>query len=336
METTDCEDQQLEKLDLDAPLMSTRRLCSHTSDMISSVIQTSETSRRVPFLWERAAGVPKEDPVVLDHSDVEEILPPKPPPYRYRNPSTEDIKVDDNVLGDDGSDYDCEDEVFLDALDNLSLSESMPSLRRSPSFIMDRFLPAANALAAASSTFQVPKKMKRRRASSHPHEQRSPEELKKPRLKQQQQQCNVTNSKLELQCVPRSQSPSKACGLMLFFPWSLKHNLCGFKSTNPVRCRSTVSTVPAQGSLGSCSNEEVRWEVDQGDHCDEVDDKMSGKACQSPGWGLPFLSTSRPRRRTRFVDDEMKERERTLMFNPPQLKPPTDSWLHQALSKRLE
>ncbi|KAH7656757.1 hypothetical protein IHE45_18G093700 [Dioscorea alata] len=333
METTTCEEKHLEKLDLDAPLMSTRRLCSHTS-ATSNSIQTKEISRRVPFLWERTAGVPfvnsKEEEVEDDDEEEEEILPPKPPPGRHRSLSAEEIiKVED-----DTSEYD-EDEVFLDALENLSISESMSSFRRSPSFIMDRFLPAANAIAASSSTFQqAPKKMKRRRAPySHPHEQRSPEWLKKPRLKQQQCTHASTNSKLELQqCVPRSQSPSKACGLMLFFPWSLKNNLCGFKSaTPPVRCRSPMSvSVSVRGSL-RCSNDQmVRWKNDG-------DDKMSSKACQSPGWGLPFLNSSnKVSKRTRFADDEMKERGRSLMFNPPQLKPPTDSWLQHALTKKLK
>ncbi|KAK9289354.1 hypothetical protein L1049_007509 [Liquidambar formosana] len=126
--------------------------------------------------------------------------------------------------GGGGGDNDDDDDVFSDAVDIFSLAESIDivetgekvhgldglSLEKvqssgnpSPNFIIERFLPAATALAALS----LNKKL--------PHPSYYPEE-----------------------CISRtgrsySSSTSGGCGIDTLFPWRMRHKLCGIKF--PVR-----------------------------------------------------------------------------------------------------
>ncbi|KAD6120338.1 hypothetical protein R6Q59_026365 [Mikania micrantha] len=189
-------------LNLDAPLLSTRRPNGSTTHPAASW----DSRNRVPFSWELTAGRPKD--TGIQFHDEFPVPPPRPPPGRKL--------VEHEYDGDDD---------FSDAMDTFSLSaaidmvESAEMAKRncnmldgmeldaggnqSPSFIIQRFLSDAKAL-AVSSGLPIP--------------------------------TNISNQRI-------NGSPPKGCGLGLgldgLFPWRAKHKRkapCGVKS--PVRVTS--------------------------------------------------------------------------------------------------
>ncbi|KAI8560836.1 hypothetical protein RHMOL_Rhmol04G0286600 [Rhododendron molle] len=226
------------KLDYNAPFLSTRRPSSANclqSSRRSSRGSWVDTSNRVPFSWEQIPGKPK----ALGKCDTLDInvLPPNLPPSRCHPPKVT-TKVrdrdqchvadddDDEEDDDKGCDGDLDDlhDVFSDAIDTFSLGESTycNGLGRvnseieetrgalSPSFIIQRFLPDAAALAASSSALAIAKNLNNRLPQSSNSSRGS--------------------------CVSQPYPSTKSCGLEVFFPWRLKPKLCGLKS--PVHQKS--------------------------------------------------------------------------------------------------
>ncbi|KAL4557848.1 hypothetical protein LXL04_036042 [Taraxacum kok-saghyz] len=207
------------KLNLDAPLLSTRRPIGLTTCSRKNSRGASWDSRnRVPFSWELTAGKPKVDTGTDHVPDDFPVPPPRPPPGR---------KLVEN-------EYDGDDD-FSDAIDTFSLSAAIdmvesaemakqstgkmlagmslePCGNESPSFIIQRFLSDAKAL-AISSGLPVAK--------------------------------NISNQQ-EKSCKPQIIHTSpKGCGLGLesLFPWKTKNRApCGVKS--PVRV--TAASVKSQ------------------------------------------------------------------------------------------
>ncbi|XP_071741445.1 uncharacterized protein [Rutidosis leptorrhynchoides] len=196
------------KLNLDAPLLSTRRTNGPISQSISRAASW-DSRNRVPFAWELSAGKPKDtgtDQVI----DEFLVPPPRPPPG---------WKVVEN-------EYDGDDD-FSDDIDTFSLSAAIDLVEsaemakqnscmldgvsldsrgnQSPGFIIQRFLTDAKAL-AISSGLPIPK--------------------------------NISNQ--QDKCKPQIIDASpKGCGLGFdsIFPWRTKHKPpCGVKS--PVRVTS--------------------------------------------------------------------------------------------------
>ncbi|KAF8396965.1 hypothetical protein HHK36_018602 [Tetracentron sinense] len=194
------------KLNFNAPLLSIRRPSGSSSAETSDANPLStlrNTSKRIPFSWEQTPGKPKN----LDKREThaEDPPPPKLPPSRWYAIDmfslSESLEISDNAS-------------HVHGLDGLNLEILESSGNESPDFIIRRFLPAANALAASSSR-TVSK-------SLNP---------KVPPL----YHCPKDHTVVECRppTVRRSYSPPKACGLAPFFPWRMKHNLCGLKS--PIR-----------------------------------------------------------------------------------------------------
>ncbi|KAI4353415.1 hypothetical protein L6164_002367 [Bauhinia variegata] len=226
------------KLDLNAPLLSTRRLgCSidavaaDTSCSSNSAVAGKNTSERVPFSWELAPGKAKD----VDRSDSmqDEGTPRlKLPPSLWHprqdqvssEPPADDDDDDKRDLDDkdEGCDGDIDnDDVFSDAMDVLSLSEALDIVQKSEKprsdnsdklrlkiaqdrgndssdYIIRRFLPDATALAASSAL--------------HFADSMDPEAY---------HAATARGSYVE--------SP-KGCGLEIFFPWRMKQKLCSVKS----------------------------------------------------------------------------------------------------------
>lgn len=220
-------------LNFNAPLLSTRRHVNPTSLELSCKNLHSvsrNTSDRIPFSWEQAPGKPKDLDTSSDNLHEQDTPRPKLPPSWWHPPTDEptyDDQTDDNYCDDgwDGDVDDRDDDVFSDAIDVFSLSEAIDIVERSqkkvdaidclkqklaecrggdetPNFIIQRFLPDATALAASSA---LGLKYHPEASSDHQHGAVSTESYSSP----------------------------KGCGLELFFPWRMKHKLCGVKS--PVR-----------------------------------------------------------------------------------------------------
>lgn len=219
------------KLDLNAPFLSTRRI---ELPRLSTRRPSWDTCNRVPFSWEQTPGKPKGGLKTFDEEHID-VLPPKLPPCRWHPPAelAVDTRKDSNV-GDTNNDQDrrLNEGDFSDAIDIFSLSESVDffdrnvddfdtresSATQSPSFIIQRYLSDAKALAAASSAV-IP--------------------------------ASTSNNYHSSRTVGQSYSSPKSCGLDIFFPWRMKHKLCGVKTpVNPTRRKHSCSL--AQTQFDSC------------------------------------------------------------------------------------
>ncbi|KAL5558268.1 hypothetical protein UlMin_034479 [Ulmus minor] len=215
-------------------------------------------SDRIPFSWEESPGKPKDK----DSSETiheEDITPrPKLPPnwwHRTSGATAEQINENDDRDGFDGdvdasfgADFcgDIDDDIFSDAVDVFSLSEAIDIVEKSQNarksdglrlkleecrnggddqysdFIIQRFLPDATALAAASTLSSASNSLKKSYSYNFSR--------------------NISSSS-ELPRRPGTQSYStpKACGLEMLFPWRVKHRLCGAR-------RDSVSTIQLRRS----------------------------------------------------------------------------------------
>ena len=235
------------KLNLNAPLLSTRRLgysaVADTSCSSYSLGTVQNTSERVPFSWEQAPGKPK-DMERSDHSTQDGGTPrPRVPPCLWNQPKeageadadNSDVAFhdqdDDGCDGDDDDDNK-DDDVFSDAVDVFSLSEALDIVQKrsenahsdnneglrlkleasngyqSPTYIINRFLPDATAL-AASSSLHFPSNFDNKVCDSCSYHE-----------------CYLSSGSARHSCA----SSPKGCGLELLFPWRVKHKLCSMKS----------------------------------------------------------------------------------------------------------
>lgn len=214
-------------LDFNAPLLSIRRPSGCTNN---SQPKLQDSGHRIPFCWEQAPGRPKDSQKSPENDTPRLRLPPgRLHPQKPASSNAEhslDLHQDDDCDGDIDNDY---NEVFSNAMDVLSLTEAIDIVEKaeqshgldgfnlehsdsiSPSYIIDRFLPDATAL-AASSVMNVSRNLSN----------------KLPYV------CNNPGA------VRRSCSLPKGCGLELLLPWRMKHRICGVRS--PVRqvCSANV------------------------------------------------------------------------------------------------
>lgn len=238
LETMDL--KPLRKLNFNAPLLSTKRL-SYSGitgpSCLSNSLDTVQNTR-VPFSWEQSPGKPKD---IERSNSVHDGDTPRPrlPPCLWQPPKeaaaagvsngVPAFDQDDGCDGDDDNDNDDDDkknDVFADALDVLSLSEALDIVQQSekaahsdnnvglrlkleecngdqsPTYMINRFLHDANALAASSV------------------------------LHLSNEVCDTWNHEACLKGSVRHScdSTSKGCGLGSFFSWRMKHKFCAIKS----------------------------------------------------------------------------------------------------------
>ncbi|XP_004506820.1 uncharacterized protein [Cicer arietinum] len=149
------------KLNLNAPIMSTRRIGSGAADTSSSLGKVQNTSQRVPFSWEKEPGKPKD----LEMNGLE--LPPSCHCCFLRKEQCCLSYFPRKELDDQsyiGYCCDEEDDVFslseaLDIVQRKSECDNNNGLKlklaecngyQSPTYLINRFLPDATALAASS------------------------------------------------------------------------------------------------------------------------------------------------------------------------------------------
>ncbi|TKY63544.1 hypothetical protein E2542_SST13420 [Spatholobus suberectus] len=182
------------KLNLNAPLLSTRRLgCSIVADAScssNSVGAGQNTSERVPFSWEKAPGKPKDterSDNTQDGGTPRLRLPPHHP-FPPKEAAKADVDVDDgddafHDQGDGSCDgNDNQDDVFSDAVDVFSLSEALDIIQRK----------SENAHSENNDSYP---------------------------------ECYISGSARHSYA-----SSPKGCGLELLFPWRVKHKLCAIES----------------------------------------------------------------------------------------------------------
>lgn len=228
------------KLNFNAPLLSTKRLCDSSfagSSCLSNSLDTLQNTR-VPFSWEQAPGKPKDlkRGDGIDDGDTPRLrLPPCLwcPLKVAAEPDVDSADLafdqDNGCDGDDDYDNNKKTDVFSDALDDLSLSEAFDIIQQSetaahsdsndglrlkleesrgdqsPTYLINRFLPDANAL-AASSVLHFTNDSNKKACDTWHH--------------------GLTGSGRN-SCA--SASP-KGCGLGFLFSWGMKNKFCAMKS----------------------------------------------------------------------------------------------------------
>ncbi|OEL12570.1 hypothetical protein BAE44_0026408 [Dichanthelium oligosanthes] len=325
---------------LESPLPTPRRSCCGRAAAAAadappaarwgSFADASPRRGHVPFKWESAPGVPKSAPGVGGGKEREvPPLLPKPPPGRCGGPCRARAYHHSNTT-DSSSDHD--DDTFSDALDRISSSDRLAALsarlsaidgvfgsRRSPSFIMDRFLPAANAIATTSAD-----KHPRRRSPLHRSRSKHAKDadaaarakdvahIRRRALAREQHKHPPRRCMDAVAARPQlpqrvdgddaegDQVTPRACGLLFFVPWSAKPVLLGFQRS-PARSRTTraeVASVAASSpprrsiTLGDVLEKERK--LRDGGLSHWYDEKSgSGKEWSNPGWGMALLGTSK-------------------------------------------
>ncbi|AQK94423.1 hypothetical protein ZEAMMB73_Zm00001d010591 [Zea mays] len=330
---------------LESPLPTPRRsCCGRPADTPAARRGCADASPRrghVPFKWESSPGVPKSAAAAAER----EVPLPKPPPgrcgtchaarararaYHHHSTATADSSSSDRQ----------DDDTFSDALDRVSSSDRLAlaaisarlsaidgafGSRRSPSFIMDRFLPAANAIATTSADKHPRRRPSSRRSKSKRDRDREAEAAatataraivamhvrrralpsEQPIYSPQQPQCEREDAAAQAQlpsCAKEDargeQTPPKACGFMFFFPWSAKPVHLGFQRS-PARPRTprgdvasvttTASASPPRRSVTLGDALEKERKVRDGSLSHWYDEKSgSGKE-----WGMALLGTSK-------------------------------------------
>jgi hypothetical protein len=230
------------KLNFNAPLLSTKRLSYSDLPVSSSLSNSVDTvqNTRVPFSWEQSPGKPKDLERGDSIGDGDTPRPRLPPclwrPLKVAAEPDVDIGViafdkDDGCCDGDDDDDNRKTDVFSDAFDVLSLSETFDIIQQSemaikshtnddlrlklqesngdpsPTYMINRFLPDANAL-AASSVLHFSNDFNKNVCDTRNHE------------------ACLTGSDRN-SCA--SSSP-KGCGLGLLFSWGMKHKFCSIKS----------------------------------------------------------------------------------------------------------
>ncbi|KAF0887523.1 hypothetical protein E2562_002252 [Oryza meyeriana var. granulata] len=238
-----CNGDDSEKLPqlLDSPLPTPRRSCASADAAgMRCRREASPLRTHVPFSWESSPGVPKRSSACM-HS-AQEIMPPPPPkpppgrwpPYPARNwcgyGNSSDASSDDD------------DTSFSDALDRISSPDQRLGsfdritskrfedifLGRTTSFVNDRssrHAAAEASIATSSSSSGRGTKHWRRCRTRRDHDGQ------RPAVRQS------NDHPVQVQLLPRinvdgrvEQMSPRACGLMVFFPWSAKPAVCGFRS----------------------------------------------------------------------------------------------------------
>ncbi|CAN6359766.1 unnamed protein product [Urochloa humidicola] len=341
---------------LESPLPTPRRSCcgrAAADDAPPAAARrrgdASPQRSHVPFKWESSPGVPKSAAVGAGGGRNEREVPLLPPPglcggsggarrarawRRHRSSNTTDSSSDGD--GD----------TFSDALDRISSSDRLAALsarlsaidgvlgsRRSPSFIMDRFLPAANAIATTSADKHprrspLPRRSKPKHAKDAENAARTRHvaaaHIRRRALAGEQpkrslpRQCTAATAAAALAAAQvRLQArvnedaeyddgelmTPRACGLMFFVPWSTKPMVVGFQRS-PARSARTPRGGAA--SAAAALSSPPRRSVTLGDVLEKErrlrdggvsrwhDEKSgSGKEWSTPGWGMALLGTSK-------------------------------------------
>lgn len=281
---------------LEAPLPMPRRSCYGSAAAAAadapvprrfSAADASLQRRHVPFSWETAPGVPK---MIVGGSGGDVPRQPRPPPGRCGSggaPWCRASSCHEHTTTDGSSEDGGGGDTFSDALDRASSSDRLAlaalSARLSsvdgrgaaglPSFIMDRFLPAANVIAATSADKPRPRRSPSPRRSVRRDEEDDEEEaaavararqvmmnaprrcdLAREQPKQEQQSPPRQSKDAAVQLSPRVNeeeqcddevaSYARKCGLMLFFPWRAKPVLLSFPlSWSPRSSRASNASV---------------------------------------------------------------------------------------------
>ncbi|KAJ1286044.1 hypothetical protein BS78_03G323900 [Paspalum vaginatum] len=244
---------------LDSPLPTPRRSCASIDASRPRCRRDASPLRtHVPFSWESSPGVPKNNNSACSKKAQAAMPPPRPPPGRPQPcPAAAAAAARSCYYGNttsEASSDDDDDRSFSDALDRISSPERTGSfdrvtskrfedifVGRALSFAKDRSRhPAASEattdLSASGRHPRQPRRGSTRRG--HDEDRRWTPRLLNDNVPMQLMQRIRMDAEAE-EMTPR------ACGLMVFFPWSAKPAVCGFRSSAPAAQHATKTTTTA-------------------------------------------------------------------------------------------
>ncbi|CAL4973341.1 unnamed protein product [Urochloa decumbens] len=255
---------------LDSPLPTPRRSCASFDASRSRLRCRGDASplrNHVPFSWESSPGVPKNKKAPAATMPPPPP-PPRPPPGRPQPPClSRNIYYYSNTSEASSDD---DDRSFSDALDRISSPERTGSfdritskrfedifVGRATSFAKDRSSRHDNQAADFSASGrQHPSRQPRRggaRRGGHDEED-GRRWMTTPRLLNDNVPMQLMQ-RIRLDAEAEEMTP-RACGLMVFFPWSAKPAVCGFRgipAPAPAPAQHATAT-PRPGGAGAPSS----------------------------------------------------------------------------------
>ncbi|KQK10405.1 uncharacterized protein LOC100842845 [Brachypodium distachyon] len=323
-------EQQLPQplLELDSPLPTPRRSCASADHpRCRRDASPLRVRTRVPFSWESSPGVPKSRAVVdVLHKNkaapetTMPMPPPKPPPgrctssrnWRYGNASDCDthtssfFSVHNRTVPSSSSSPD-QRAIGSGSFDRVTSKRFEDIfLGRASSFVKDERCHSRHALSDASSSSgrstHHPKQWRRRHDSTGDDDDGEPPPNTDPAVQEQ----IVPRIKVR----PRVEQMSpRACGLMVFFPWSAKPAVCGgFRSPSSLSQRATPRSsdasdrpVPSSRSHSRRSTTTLRDALQEENKTEDDGDigqaaglprgekKRNREEWQGRGWGVSSL-----------------------------------------------
>ncbi|CAO2166892.1 unnamed protein product [Urochloa humidicola] len=256
---------------LDSPLPTPRRSCaSFDVSRLRCRRDASPLRTHVPFSWESSPGVPKNS--AFGGRDAHKKAaaaampppppPPRPPPGRPQPPclATNSYYYYGNT-SEASSDDDDDDRSFSDALDRISSPERTGSfdrvtskrfedifVGRATSFAKDRSRSHSrhdNEAAEFSASARHPRQQPRRGSARRGHDDEDGRRWT-PRLLNDNVPMQLMQ-RIRMDAEAEEMTP-RACGLMVFFPWSAKPAVCGFRGNPAPPASQHATTTPRPGA----------------------------------------------------------------------------------------
>lgn len=275
--TTECnadkQQQQPPPPLLDSPLPTPRRSWASVEASRTRCRRDPSPSplrTHVPFSWESSPGVPKNSACGRDvHKKALAAMmppPPRPPPGRPQ-PCLALNSYYGNTSEASTDDDDDDDRSFSDALDRISSPERTGSFDRVTSKrFEDIFVGRATSFAKDRSRHHVAEATEFSASSRHPRPPRRGSTRRSHDEDDRRWTPRLLNDNVPMQLMQRirmdaeaEEMTPRACGLMVFFPWSAKPAVCGFRGCpTPAPAGQHASPRPGADALSPRSRSHSR------------------------------------------------------------------------------
>ncbi|RLM91258.1 uncharacterized protein C2845_PM08G29920 [Panicum miliaceum] len=287
---------------LDSPLPTPRRSCASVdASRLRCRRGASPLRTHVPFSWESSPGVPKNNSACGRDTHKKApapMPPPRPPPGRpqpclARNSyygNTSEASSDDD------------DRSFSDALDRISSPERTGSFDRVTSKrFEDIFVGRATSFAKDRARHPAAEAADFSASGRHPRQPRWGSTRRGHDGEDRRWTPRLLNDNVPMQLMQRirmdaeaEEMTPRACGLMVFFPWSAKPAVCGCRGSlapaaNSPSPRSHSRRITTTTTLRDVIKEDN--EATGGDLPQPRGEKKRGREDVQPsrGWGVSSL-----------------------------------------------
>ena len=224
---------------LDSPLPTPRRSCASVDASRARCRRGASPLRtHVPFSWESSPGVPKNNGGRDTDKKAPAAMPPppRPPPGR-----PQPCLVRNSYYGNtsEASTDDDDDRSFSDALDRISSPERTGSFDRITSKrFEDIFVGRATSFAKDRPRHPAAEAADFSASGRHPRQPRRGSTRRGHGDEDRRWTPRLLNDNVPMQLMQRirmdaeaEEMTPRACGLMVFFPWSAKPAVCGFRGS---------------------------------------------------------------------------------------------------------